>query len=70
MAGPFGFEADKIEVSKTIANLGLLPAVNAAAPTTVIVADGFSCREQINQLAHRQGLHFAEILNHSCGCGK
>ncbi|MGA9673228.1 MAG: FAD-binding and (Fe-S)-binding domain-containing protein [Terracidiphilus sp.] len=68
MAGPFGFEADKFEVSKTIANLGLLPAVNAAAPTTVIVADGFSCREQISQLAHREGLHFAEILSHSCGC--
>jgi hypothetical protein len=50
MAGPFGFEADKIEVSKAIANLGLLPAVNSAAPMTIIVADGFSCREQINQL--------------------
>ena len=44
MAGPFGFEADKFEVSKAIANLGLLPAVNSAAPATIIVADGFSCR--------------------------
>jgi Fe-S oxidoreductase len=69
MAGPFGFEAEKFEVSKAIANLDLLPAVNAATPTTIIVADGFSCREQISQLAHREGLHFAEILAHSCGCG-
>jgi FAD/FMN-containing dehydrogenase/Fe-S oxidoreductase len=62
MAGPFGFEADKIEVSKAIANLDLLPAVNSAAPATIIVADGFSCREQINQLSEREGIHFAEAL--------
>jgi len=68
MAGPFGFEADKIEVSKAIANLGLLPAVNAAGPMTLIVADGFSCREQIGQLSEREGMHFAEILDRSCGC--
>ncbi len=68
MAGPFGFEADKIEVSKAIANLGLLPAVHAADPMTLIVADGFSCREQISQLSRREGMHFAEILARSCGC--
>jgi len=68
MAGPFGFEADKFEVSKTIAGQGLLPAVEAAGSTTIIVADGFSCREQIQQLGHRQALHFAEVLAHSCGC--
>jgi Fe-S oxidoreductase len=62
MAGPFGFEADKFEISKAIANLGLLPAVNAAAPATIIVADGFSCREQIEQLSEREGMHFAEAL--------
>ena len=68
MAGPFGFEADKIEVSKAIANLGLLLAVNSAGPMTLIVADGFSCREQISQLSDREGMHFAEILDRSCGC--
>jgi Fe-S oxidoreductase len=62
MAGPFGFEADKFEVSKTIAQDGLLPAVNAAAPETIIVADGFSCREQIGQLGHRKAMHFAEAM--------
>jgi Fe-S oxidoreductase len=62
MAGPFGFEADKFEVSKTIANQGLLPAVEASAPETVIVADGFSCREQIAQLSSRRAVHFAEAL--------
>jgi len=69
MAGPFGFEADKFEVSKTIANQGLLPAVQSAGPTTIVVADGFSCREQIDQLAHTKALHFAEVLAHTCRCG-
>jgi FAD/FMN-containing dehydrogenase/Fe-S oxidoreductase len=69
MAGPFGFEAGKFEVSKAIANDGLLPAVEAAGPMTIIVADGFSCREQIDQLGHRQAMHFAEVLDRSCGCG-
>ncbi len=69
MAGPFGFEADKFEVSKAIANDGLLPAVQSADSMTLIVADGFSCREQISQLSDRDALHFAEILAHSCSCG-
>ncbi len=69
MAGPFGFEAGKYDVSKAIARDGLLPAVECAGPTTIIVADGFSCREQIAHLAHRPALHFAEVLARSCGCG-
>jgi Fe-S oxidoreductase len=62
MAGPFGFEANKFEVSKTIAGQQLLPAVEKAAADTIIVADGFSCREQIEQLGHRHAKHFAEVL--------
>jgi FAD/FMN-containing dehydrogenase/Fe-S oxidoreductase len=62
MAGPFGFEASKYEVSKAIAYSGLLPAVEGAGPEDIVVADGFSCREQIEQLGHRQTLHFAEAL--------
>jgi len=62
MAGPFGFETEKFGVSQTIANLDLLPAINAAPPHTLIVADGFSCREQIHQLGHKRAVHFAEAL--------
>ncbi len=69
MAGPFGFEADKFEVSKKIAEDGLLPAIRSAGPMTIVVADGFSCREQICQLGHKQAMHFAEVLAHNCGCG-
>ncbi len=66
MAGPFGFEAGKIGVSKTIANQGLLPAIEASSPQTILVADGFSCREQIAQLSGRTALHFAEVLAGAC----
>jgi Fe-S oxidoreductase len=68
MAGPFGFEASKFEVSKTIASQQLMPAVQSAASTTIIVADGFSCREQIAQLSRRHAMHFAEVFAHICSC--
>jgi Fe-S oxidoreductase len=68
MAGPFGFESEKFEVSRTIAEEELLPAVRTAGPMTIIVADGFSCREQIDQLAHAKALHFAEVLARTCRC--
>ena len=70
MAGPFGFEAHKFEVSKAVAGLGLLPAIESAAPNTIVVADGFSCREQIGQLAHTEAIHFAEVLAGACRCSK
>jgi FAD/FMN-containing dehydrogenase/Fe-S oxidoreductase len=69
MAGPFGFEAEKFAVSRTIANQDLLPAVRAAAPDTIVVADGFSCREQIVQLAQRPAFHLAEVLVRACRRG-
>ena len=68
MAGPFGFEVGKFAVSKTIASQGLIPAIESAASTTLIISDGFSCREQIAQFTHRRALHFAEALAHSCAC--
>jgi hypothetical protein len=39
-----------------------LPAVRAAAPETILVSDGFSCREQIRQNTPRNALHLAEVL--------
>jgi FAD/FMN-containing dehydrogenase/Fe-S oxidoreductase len=69
MAGPFGFEADKFEVSRRIANQDLLPAIQSADAATIVVADGFSCREQIEQLGHARALHFAEVLARTCSCG-
>ena len=62
MAGPFGFEKEKFAVSQKIGERVLLPAVRAAEESTVIVADGFSCREQITQNTSRTALHLAELL--------
>ena len=62
MAGSFGFEADKYDVSVKIGERVLLPAVRAAAEDTLIIADGFSCMEQIEQLTGRKALHIAEVL--------
>jgi FAD/FMN-containing dehydrogenase/Fe-S oxidoreductase len=62
MAGPFGFEREKFEVSQALGERVLLPAVRAAAPDAILVADGFSCREQISQNSSRRALHFAEVI--------
>jgi FAD/FMN-containing dehydrogenase/Fe-S oxidoreductase len=62
MAGAFGFEKDKYEVSRAIGELELLPAVRKAPTDWLIIADGFSCREQIAQETDRQALHLAEVL--------
>jgi Fe-S oxidoreductase len=62
MAGSFGFEADHYDVSVAVGERVLLPAVRAAAADTLVVADGFSCREQIEQATGRTALHLAEVL--------
>ncbi len=62
MAGAFGFERDHYEVSRAVGERVLLPAVREAPPETYIVTNGFSCREQITQLAGRRVWHVAELL--------
>jgi len=62
MAGSFGFDAHKYDVSIAVGERVLLPAVRAAAPDTHIVSDGFSCREQIAQTTGRRALHLADLL--------
>jgi len=62
MAGAFGFEKEKYEISKAIGELELLPAVRRAPTDWLIVADGFSCREQISQETDRHALHLAEVI--------
>ena len=62
MAGAFGFEKEKYDVSKAIGELELLPAVRHAPTDWLVIADGFSCREQIAQETDRHALHLAEVL--------
>jgi len=62
MAGSFGFHTEHYEISQTIGELELLPAVRQAPDDWLIIADGFSCREQIAQNTTRHALHLAEVL--------
>ncbi|MGO1080323.1 FAD-binding and (Fe-S)-binding domain-containing protein [Inquilinus sp. CA228] len=62
MAGAFGYQAETIDVSLAMAELSLLPAVRQAAPDTVVVADGTSCRHQIRDGAGREAVHVARLL--------
>jgi Fe-S oxidoreductase len=62
MAGSFGFDAGKYEISMAVGELELLPAVRQAPTESLIIADGFSCREQIAQSTSRQALHLAEVI--------
>ncbi|MFF4711268.1 FAD-linked oxidase C-terminal domain-containing protein [Streptomyces eurythermus] len=62
LAGNFGFEKGHFDVSRACAEEQLLPAVRQASEDTVILADGFSCRTQLDQLAGVRGRHLAEVL--------
>ncbi|MFJ6216013.1 FAD-binding and (Fe-S)-binding domain-containing protein [Streptomyces sp. NPDC092296] len=63
LAGNFGFERGHYEVSRAAAERVLLPEIRAAAPETLVLADGFSCRTQIAQLGGgRRALHLAEVV--------
>ncbi|MEZ4593885.1 MAG: FAD-linked oxidase C-terminal domain-containing protein [Chloroflexota bacterium] len=62
MAGSFGYEAEHYDISLKMAERRLLPAMRAAAPETILVAPGVSCRQQIKHGANRQVLHPAEVL--------
>ncbi len=62
LAGSFGFEADHYDVSMAIGERVLLPAVRREGPDTLVVTDGFSCREQIRHGTGRPALHVAELI--------
>ena len=62
MAGSFGFEKHKYDVAMKCGERVLLPAVRKAAPETLIVADGFSCHEQIKQATGRDAVHLAQVI--------
>jgi Fe-S oxidoreductase len=62
MAGSFGYEAAHYDVSMKMAELSLLPAVRNAEEDVLLVADGTSCRQQIEDGAGRRPLHVAQVL--------
>jgi Fe-S oxidoreductase len=69
MAGAFGFKAEHYALSMAAGELGLLPAARDAGPDTLIVASGYSCREQIAQGAGRASLHIAEVAKRALAAG-
>lgn len=62
LAGNFGAERGHEAISQSVAELELLPALRAADPETPLLADGFSCRTQIEALSGRRARHLAEVL--------
>ncbi len=62
MAGSFGFKPEHYAASLKIGEEVLLPAVRGAAKDTLVVTNGFSCREQVEQLSGRKTVHLAEVL--------
>ena len=67
MAGSVGFRPETYEVSVKAAELALLPAVRNAKPDEMIVTSGFSCREQVDQLSVRTGIHVAQAAARALG---
>ena len=63
LAGNFGVEKGHHEVSVAIAELQLLPAVRNAKADTIVLADGFSCRTQLLDLADHTAMHLAQLLD-------
>jgi FAD/FMN-containing dehydrogenase/Fe-S oxidoreductase len=71
MAGSFGFErGDHYHVAKAVGERALLPRVRQADAGTLVVADGFSCRTQIEQGTDRRALHLAEVLRLAMHAGE
>lgn len=63
LAGNFGVERGHHDVSVAIAEHQLLPAVRDMGPNDRVLADGFSCRTQLSDLAGARSEHLAELLN-------
>jgi FAD/FMN-containing dehydrogenase/Fe-S oxidoreductase len=63
MAGAFGYQAEMQDVSRAMAEAGLLPAVRSAATDDIIVADGTSCRHQIRDLGRRESVHSVRVID-------
>ncbi len=62
MAGSFGYDSKTFDVSKKMANLSLIPAINNSSEKDFIVANGTSCRHQISDLSEKKGKHVSELL--------
>ena len=62
LAGNWGFEPGHHEISQTLGERNLFPAIRAAGPGSIVLADGFSCRTQIAQGTDAEGVHLAQVM--------
>jgi Fe-S oxidoreductase len=62
LAGSWGFEHDKYDLSMKIGERRLLPAVRNADKDTILIADGFSCKTQVEHATERRALHTAQVI--------
>jgi Fe-S oxidoreductase len=62
MAGSFGYEAEHYQASQAMGELALFPAIRKADSATLLVADGTSCRHQIQDGTAREAVHVARVL--------
>ena len=62
LAGSFGFEKDHDQISREIGEQRLMPTVREAPKETILIADGFSCKTQIEQMTDRRALHTAQVI--------
>ena len=70
LAGAFGFEHEHHDISVKIGERKLLPAVRDAPRDTLVIADGFSCKTQIEQLTDRRALHTAQVIRMAIDHGR
>jgi FAD/FMN-containing dehydrogenase/Fe-S oxidoreductase len=70
MAGNFGMEKGHYETSVAVAEHALLPAIRSAGPDAIVLADGFSCRTQLTDLAGVRALHLAQLLSRNSRGGE
>ena len=70
MAGAFGYRAETVDISLAMGELSLLPAVRAAAPRDVIIADGTSCRHQIRDGTGRVAVPAVRLIDTAIAAGR
>ncbi|MDQ3141840.1 MAG: FAD-binding protein [Bacteroidota bacterium] len=63
MAGSFGYEKNHYDISEKIGNQSLIPAIKNASPDSILIADGFSCRHQIEHFTGKKAIHWVEAAH-------
>ncbi|CAN7754606.1 hypothetical protein [Caballeronia sp. dw_19] len=66
LAGSFGFHPEHIVIADSAGEQALFPAIRQASEDTIVLTNGFSCREQIRHGTRREAMHLTELLALAC----